>query len=361
MAKSREKTRFYAKGGHVHSMEKSQHDMKIPRRGKTPKLSVQNFEEAERMRHGGRARHRAEGGQMAEGGAMADGGAMSAMKRGGKSKKHHYADGGAVPTLLPQMQDAMMQAAMNSRSDMKRGGKARHHYAEGGKVRDEVDGIEVEVKPMRKGGHMHKKSHRKAEGGKMMEGGRMAEGGKMAEGGSYRRGGHSHKKHHKAGGGMVDAIQADAARRQADAASGIPQIGVYNPQMPRMKRGGRTRHRAEGGQMADGGAMSAMKKGGRSHKYAAGGAVRNHYGRYEADMMGEHHGASNHYRDYVADMMGEHGCHEPVSHPHIGRSKGTPFAEGGYAMGGVGKYRHGEATKSGKQIGHAKAKGSPFA
>ena len=317
MAKSREKTRFYAKGGHVkgrevkHSMDKSQHDMKIPRVGKTPKLNVENFQEAERMKKGGKARHRAEGG------AMADGGSMATYRRGGKSKKHHYADGGFAANLPPQlqaqMQNAMMQAAANGRSDQPTAGTF-------------MPGAGMQKAAFKKGG----KVRHKADGGMMQNAyqNNMASNALNSMGSAMKRGGHAHKKRHKAEGGAM----------------------------------------AEGGRMATGGAMSAMKKGGHAHKkhhkkdcYAAGGHVRNHYGTYESDMMGEHHGASNHYRDYVADMMGEHGEHGPTTHRHMGRSKGTPFAEGGYAMGGVGKYRHGEATKSGHQIGHAKAKGSPFA
>lgn len=388
-ARSREKTRFYAKGGHVegreerHRMEKSQHDMKIPRTAKTPKLNVENMEEVERMRRGGKThhRHRAEGGKMAEGGAYAHGGRVRHKADGGMMQ-NAYQNNMANNSLNSMASNAMGSAAM------KRGGHARkkHHYADGGLVNGMPQ--EMLAKAMMEAA--------KAQGPMtnvnrfavmpqqaMKRGGKVrhrAEGGKMAD------------------GGLADAIRADAARRQADAAKGIPQIGVYNPRMPQqamkkggkahrradggamaeggqsaMRKGGRTHHRADGGRMADGGKMAtggseAMKRGGHSKKhhhkkdcYAHGGAVSNHYGRYEADMMGEHHGARNHYRDYTADMMGEHGCHEPSMHSHIGRSKGTPFAEGGYAMGGVGKYRHGEATKSGKQIGHKGAKGSPFA
>jgi hypothetical protein len=168
---------------------------------------------------------------------------------------------------------------------------------------------------------------------------------------------------HKADGGMMsNAYQSNMANNALNSMA----TNALNSASA-MKRGGKVHRKADGGKMADGGSMSAMRKGGHAHKkhhkdcYAGGGAVTNHYARYEADMMGEHRGAPNHYRDYEADMMGEHGGHMASDHPHIGRSKGTPYAAGGYAMGGIGKVRHKQATKSGQQIGHKGAKGSPWA
>ncbi len=69
----REKARPYAAGGHVkhHGMPKSQTDMKLPHREKTPKLKIQSFQAAEKMAHGGHSKEMSRefhGGNMKKGG-----------------------------------------------------------------------------------------------------------------------------------------------------------------------------------------------------------------------------------------------------------------------------------------------------
>lgn len=122
----REKLRPYAKGGKVvrHKLTKTQTDMKLPRRVKTPKLNIETFAEAEKMRRGGKAKsvaslHRKElaglnkikreiseekrvrknmGGRLM-GANPATYSPMPVMaKKGGKVKKK-YADGGLMGTI----------------------------------------------------------------------------------------------------------------------------------------------------------------------------------------------------------------------------------------------------------------------
>lgn len=94
-----------------------------------------------------------------------------------------------------------------------------------------------------------------------------------------------------------------------------------------------------------------MKKGGKANKYAAGGGV------YEREMLGEHPSHKRPHINYESEMKGERAISKPrATHPISKAGKddethGEYLKRGGkvkkMAMGGVGKMRHGEATKSG--------------
>lgn len=81
----REKARPYAAGGHVkhHGMPKTQTDMKLPHREKTPKLKIQSFQAAEKMAHGGHSKE-----MMRECGG-------GRMKKGGRAERNEEIKGNA--------------------------------------------------------------------------------------------------------------------------------------------------------------------------------------------------------------------------------------------------------------------------
>lgn len=97
----REKLRPYAKGGKVtaHKLTKTQTDLKLPSRIKTPKLNVESFEKAEDMKKGGKAKKTKyfDGGLMGSNPATYSPAPVMA-KKGGKIKKK-YADGGLMGTI----------------------------------------------------------------------------------------------------------------------------------------------------------------------------------------------------------------------------------------------------------------------
>jgi hypothetical protein len=168
-ARSRDKTRFYAKGGHVeegshcHKMEKSQYDMKIPRITKTPVVNVENFEKASRMRKGGKVHKKADGGLM----------------------QNAY-ESNMANNALNSMNPAVMNAP---NAAMKRGGKVRKKAGggEAAQFRKMVEAPTVGMRPMKKGGSTKKK----AEGGKMAG---YARGGNVYE--RDMEGEHHHSSNH---------------------------------------------------------------------------------------------------------------------------------------------------------------------
>lgn len=90
-----------------------------------------------------------------------------------------------------------------------------------------------------------------------------------------------------------------------------------------------------------------FKKGGNvKHKKAAGGTV------YEREMVGEKPTTKRPNINYEADMRGE----RPVKKA----KKALGGAVSKLAIGGVGKIRHKEATKAGKQIAKRSPKGCAY-
>lgn len=124
-SKGRTNMRLYKKGGHVksHKMEKTQTDMVIPKRSKTPKLNVEKFEEVEHM------------------------------KRGGHMKKHCASGGTVYEREMLGESESRKRPRINYEADMK-GEHAKHQPLKGGKKPAGVDASHGEY--MKKGGKVKK-------------------------------------------------------------------------------------------------------------------------------------------------------------------------------------------------------------
>jgi hypothetical protein len=313
-APDRTKVRLYKKGGHVHKLTHEQTDMKLPRRVKHKKLNVQNFYEAEHMHSGGE------------------------MRRGGHAHHGHHEH----HSHHEHHAGKERKRAMLHREQEHELSKARHL-------------IEKEKK-LKHGGHAHHRRH-KADGGTLMSTLNAMRGMPM------KKGGHAHKKHHYATGGILPGL-AKSALGALGAMRGLP-----------LKKGGTAHHRHHHKHhYADGGEMmhilphhehgeKVYKRGGHAHhghhehhshhrKHKAhGGTI------YEHQMVGEHPSHKMHHYNYEAEMMGERPIRAPRE-VHSSRkglhdmSHGQYLARGGrthhkMAMGGVGKIRHGVASKRG--------------
>lgn len=208
-----------------------------------------------------------------------------------------------------------------------KGGHAMHR-AEGGKT---IHRLTKEQSDM----HMPRRisASKYAEGGSAQA---LRLGG-MAHGGKARH--HSHRSKHRYDEGGI-AEMAPAGYGSADSSVATMRLGG-------MACGGKTKHhkkhRAEGGEL----------------RRAKGGSI------YEREMLGEHPSRRAPHINYESNMRGEHMKHHRRyaeggearreelkcgGRPRR-RAEGGKMAEGGsYAMGGVGKIRHEQATRKGLPI-----------
>jgi len=250
------------------------------------------------MRKGGRTRRRADGGEM-----YADGGEL---RRGGRAHRVRRDIGGPIPVPFygpsigrgPQY----LSEGGETRADggaLRRGGRARRRaeggdmYEDGGDVKRASGGTIYERQmlgqhPSRRVPHINYEADMRGEKRRFAEGG-------YADGGELRRGGRAKRN-------MGGSFPLNS-----------PYGGILRPSLPdlsslsnrfadggAMRKGGRTRRRADGGEMyADGG---ELRRGGRARR-AEGG-----------------------------DMYQDGGDVQT------------------YAMGGAGKIRHGQMSRSGRPL-----------
>jgi hypothetical protein len=241
---------------------------------------------------------------------------------------------------------------------LKRGGEAGKHHKHHGEYPGMAAHKKVKVHPLNKDQHdMHIPRHSKRTA-------HMAKGGCKAEGGeAMKRGGHHkkhHGRHHLNEGGMPFGVGAPMENGRFQERQVIPT----------MKRGGH--HKQHHGRHHEEHEHHSRHK---AHHYAKGGYA--HGGDvYEHEMVGEHPSHAMHHFDYENIMRGtpKSQQHSPMrrgGHAHK-KHHGHRMAAGGddssdvapravpgmshggrrkMAMGGVGKYRHEEATENGTPIG----------
>lgn len=306
-SRSRMKMRMYKKGGHVHGLNHGQSDLHIPRRVTGKAQGQKLFSKVEHKAAGG------ELGRMATRDFKAGERAVGLKKHGGRVRKDmggllgdvgNMAQNGfnnaknAFNTAKPGITAGLNAASpyVNAASPMLglglSGARAATGLKRGGKAKYAHGG----------------KVHGQNDEPRLLKGEPMRKGFHSADG--LKRGGHAHRKHKMDGGTLMDMARNAVSPLQSrmmgtgiNAPGARPLLPTSMGQQRGFKHGGKAQHKSEGG-----------------------------------PMRGEH--PSHHLvkNNYESDMRGE---------------KAVRKAKGGacYAAGGVGKMRHGEATKRGQQVG----------
>lgn len=303
-----QKTRLYKHGGKVHKLNHDQTDMHIPKREKAHKHETELFSKHE-LKHGGHAKHH---------------------------KKHHESRAHLHKQELHAL--AEVKKGISKERHLK---EHKHHCAKGGYEKYEGHEHEVhgdksfgreafkhEKEPFKKGGHAkhHHKHHHKNMGGIMAAPPKNLEiNPRIAVPPvAMKKGGHK-KHHHDMGGHILGG---------ANALAGTPADMEQN--VTAMRHGGHMKHKHH--------SHHHGHHDHHMHKASGGSTV------YERQMVGEHPSHHQHHYNYEAEMSGERCISKPPTHSNIkGGHKVDENHHQMFAMGGVGKMRHGQSDKSGHQ------------